>query len=137
WWSEKVFAGSTESPRKPGLLTSLCPPILLLLLAVLLFYGRLGCPLLEPEEARYAEIPRQMLAEGRWLAPVLHGEDYYQKPTLLYWLIMGCYQLFGVHDWAARLVPCVAGILVVLLTYAWARRTVGARPALVSGVMLC
>jgi dolichol-phosphate mannosyltransferase len=106
-------------------------------LAGLLFLSRLGCPLLEPEEARYAEIPRQMLAEGRWLAPVLHGEDYYQKPPLLYWLIMVSYQVFGVHDWAARLVPCLAGVLVVLLTYGWARRTVGPRAALASGVILC
>ncbi len=64
--------------------------------------------MLEPEEARYAEIPREMLAEGRWLVPVLHGEDYFQKPPLLYWLVMLSYQAFGVHDWAARLVPTTA-----------------------------
>jgi 4-amino-4-deoxy-L-arabinose transferase-like glycosyltransferase len=115
----------------------LLPVLALTLLAGLLFCARLGCPLLEPEEARYAEIPRQMLAEGRWLVPVLHGEDYLQKPPLLYWLIMLSYQLFGVHDWAARLVPVSAGILVVLATYSWARSTVGARAALMSGLIIC
>ena len=137
WWSDKLFAGSREIHTKDRFFSSLFAPLLLLLLAGLLFYARLGCPLLEPEEARYAEIPRQMLAEGRWLAPVLHGEDYFQKPPLLYWLIMVCYQIFGVHDWAARLVPATAGILTVLIIYGWARWTVGPRSAFFSGVILC
>ena len=136
WWSEKVFAGGLEETARSPFLRSLFPPLLLVLLASILFFGRLGCPLLEPEEARYAEIPRQMLAEGRWLTPVLHGEEYYQKPPLLYWCIMVCYQIFGVHDWAARLVPATAGILVVLITYGWARQTVGPRAALAGGLIL-
>ena len=72
-----------------------------------------------------------------WLSPVLHGEDYYQKPPLLYWLIMIAYQIFGVHDWAARLVPTLAGILVVLVTYLWALRTLGLRAALIGSLTLC
>ena len=72
--------------------------------AAVLFFGGVSYPLLEPEETRYAEIPRQMLAEGRFIVPVLHGQPYYDKPPLLYWLVMASYSLFGVHDWAARLV---------------------------------
>src|SRR5436305_11126656 len=110
---------------------------LLFAMTCVLFFARLDHPLLEPEEGRYAEIPRQMLAEGRFLTPVLHHEDYWQKPPLLYWLIMLSYQLCGVHDWAARLVPSIASILVVLVVYGWARRTLGPRAALASGVILC
>jgi len=98
---------------------------LLALIAGTLLFGRLGAPLLEPEEARYAEIPRQMLAEGRLLTPVLHGEAYYHKPPLLYWLVMAAYGVFGVQDWAARLVPATAGVLIVLVSYAWGRRAAG------------
>jgi 4-amino-4-deoxy-L-arabinose transferase-like glycosyltransferase len=47
------------------------------------------------------------------------------------------YQLFGVHDWAARLVPSIAGFLTVLITYCWGRRTVGRRAALAGAVILC
>jgi 4-amino-4-deoxy-L-arabinose transferase-like glycosyltransferase len=137
WWSEKLFAGSRERPFKESRLKSSLPVIILALLSTLLLFGRLGCPLLEPEEARYAEIPRQMLVEGRWIVPVLHGDDYLQKPPLLYWLIMICYQIFGVHDWAARLVPGITGILVVLVTYGWSRRALGPRAALASGFILC
>src|SRR5262249_10133254 len=54
--------------------------------AALIAFIRLDAPLQEPQEVRYAEIPRQMLAEGKWLVPVLHGEPYLHKPPLLYWL---------------------------------------------------
>ena len=59
--------------------------VLLGLMACSLFLVKLDVPLLEPEEARYAEIPRQMLEQGEFLTPVLHGEIYLHKPPLLYW----------------------------------------------------
>jgi 4-amino-4-deoxy-L-arabinose transferase-like glycosyltransferase len=110
--------------------------IILILAAGLLFFGRLGCPLQEPEEPRYAEIPRQMLAHGSFAVPVLHGLPYYDKPPLLYWLIMASYSLFGVHDWAARLVSCAAGFATVLVTYFWGRQTVGPRAAFAAAMIL-
>ena len=109
---------------------------ILFALTCVLFFARLDHPLLEPEEARYAEIPRQMLAEGRFMTPVLHGEDYWQKPPLLYWLVMLSYKTFGVHDWSARLIPAIAGIFCVMLTAWWGQRTLGFWGGLVSGVIL-
>jgi 4-amino-4-deoxy-L-arabinose transferase-like glycosyltransferase len=111
--------------------------LFLLLLACLLFFARLRAPLLEPQEARYAEIPRQMLAEGSYLVPVLHGQPYLDKPPLLYWLVMASYRLFGVADWSARLVPAGCGVLTVLLVYLWGRRTAGPRAGLCGAVLLC
>jgi 4-amino-4-deoxy-L-arabinose transferase-like glycosyltransferase len=118
--------------RRTKLLALLC----LFALTVILYFDRLDLPLLEPEEARYAEIPRQMLVEGRFLTPVLHGEDYWQKPPLLYWLVMLSYRLFGVHDWAARLIPCLAGVLTVIITTMWGWRAAGFWSGLVSGAIL-
>ena len=138
WWSRVMFAGVTKHGRdrtSSGLLRFGLLAVLAVM-ACALFFGPIRQPLLEPEEARYAEIPRQMLAEGRWLTPVFHGEDYYQKPPLLYWLVMGCYQLVGVHDWAARLVPALAGVLTVLLTTAWGWRALGFWTGLLGGAML-
>ena len=94
-------------------------------------------PELEPDEARYAEIPRQMLAEGKLLVPVLHGQPYLDKPPLLYWLVMGSYRLFGIHDWSARLVSCGAAFLCMIVTFLWAKRVCGARAALAGAVILC
>lgn len=140
WWSEVLFPGNqsrTEAcgDKMSGRLQSTLVLVLLALTAVL-FLGRLDHPLLEPEEARYAEIPRQMLREGRLLVPVLHGEEYWQKPPLLYWLVMASYKVFGVHDWAARLIPALAGVICVGLTTAWGWRSLGFWTGFMSGAIL-
>jgi 4-amino-4-deoxy-L-arabinose transferase-like glycosyltransferase len=141
WWSRVMFAGSTLPARSVSkgnpIPRSRFGLVIVLLMAVALFFLRLRAPLLEPQEPRYAEIPRQMLAEGRFLVPVLHGEPYLDKPPLLYWLVMGSYAVFGVHDWAARLTPGLAGVLTVLLTYWWGRRAVGERAGLCGAMILC
>jgi 4-amino-4-deoxy-L-arabinose transferase-like glycosyltransferase len=77
-----------------------------------------------------------MLAEGRVLVPVLHGEPYYHKPPLLYWLVMAAYRVFGVEDWVARLVPGTCGVLIVLVTYLWGKRILGAVPAFAGALVL-
>src|SRR5262249_17582192 len=128
--------GSPASPplRGRGEVAGLCT---LLLAALLLFCARPGCPLQEPEEVRYAEIPRQMLETGAWAGPVLHGQPYLDKPPVLYWFVLLSYRVCGVHDWAARLVPGLAGALTVLVTYWWGRRTLGARTAFLGALALC
>jgi dolichol-phosphate mannosyltransferase len=107
-----------------------------LLMGLLLFLSGLSAPLLEPQEARYAEIPRQMLARGNWCVPTLQGQPYLDKPPLLYWLVMGCYSLFGVHDQSARLVPGLAGVLTLLVTYLWGRFAAGVRTGLCAALVL-
>ena len=61
-------------------------------------------PLWEPDEGRYAEIPREMLATGDWLTPRLNGVLYFEKPPLQYWLSAISMKLFGLNGAAARLV---------------------------------
>src|SRR5438067_13445399 len=101
--------------------TSYLPELVLAIATALLFFARLDCPLQEPEETRYAEIPRQMLVADSWIVPLFHGQPYYDKPPLLYWLVMLSYRVFGVHDWAARLVPSTAAALCIFATYWWGR----------------
>jgi dolichol-phosphate mannosyltransferase len=144
WWSQVLFQADNHGThgihgKRRGLFPCIpCVPwFLLLVMAVALFLGRLRAPLLEPQESRYAEIPRQMLQEGSWLVPVLHGQPYLDKPPLLYWLVMGAYKLCGVHDWAARLVPGLAGVATVLLTFLWGRRALGERAGWCGAAMLC
>jgi len=136
WWMRTLFPGSAAPPLAPDWRMQSVLMLMLLLVTCGLHAGRLDHSLLEPEEARYAEIPRQMLAQGRFVTPVLHGEDYWQKPPLLYWLVMLSYQTFGVHDWAARLVPMLAGIACVLVTTCWAWRALGFWSGFVSGMIL-
>jgi 4-amino-4-deoxy-L-arabinose transferase-like glycosyltransferase len=98
---------------------------LLLVIPGVLLYPCLGFRLFEPDESRYAQIPREMLGRGEWVVPTLQGEPYLDKPPLLYWLVMASYRLFGVHDWSARLVPALALHATLLLVYLLGKRTLG------------
>src|SRR5262244_3890039 len=70
--------------------------------------------LIHPDEGRYAEIPREMVATGDWVTPRLDGIKYFEKPALQYWITAAAYQAFGVREWAARLWPALAGFLGVM-----------------------
>ena len=111
---------------------------LLLLAAVFgaLYFFVLGrAPLANPDEGRYAEIPREMLASGDWVTPRLDGINYFEKPPLLYWTVAASLKVFGANEGAARAVPALFGLGGVLLTYAAARRLYG-RPAGLGGAMV-
>jgi 4-amino-4-deoxy-L-arabinose transferase-like glycosyltransferase len=111
--------------------------LLLLLAASLLLFGRMGSPLLEPEDAHFAEISREMLATGDWIVPMHHGQPDYQKPPLLYWLIMVSYASFGIHEWSARLIPCASAFVTIVVVFWWGNRTFGFRTGLAGAFVLC
>jgi 4-amino-4-deoxy-L-arabinose transferase-like glycosyltransferase len=99
--------------------------LLLAIVGAAFLLTNLDAALLEPDESRYAEIPRLMLRSGDWITPKLQGKAYNDKPPLVYWLIAGSYQIFGVDIASARIVPAVAGWLMLLSVYAWTRRYLG------------
>jgi 4-amino-4-deoxy-L-arabinose transferase-like glycosyltransferase len=124
-WSRVLFPGVPE----PATAWRWKPLVILLLASGALLFPCLSFFLFEPDEGRYAQIPREMLTRGEWLVPTLQGEPYLDKPPLFYWLVMASYSLFGYHDWAARLVPAFAVEGCILLTYLLGRRLLGERPA--------
>ena len=74
-------------------------------------------PLAVPDEGRYGEIGRWMLQSGDWLTPRLDGIPFFHKPPYLYWLEAAALATFGVHAWAARLVPALHAALMLLAMY--------------------
>ena len=102
---------------------------LLLLWFFLGFLPLLVRPLWEPDEGRYAEIPREMLAAGDWLTPHLNGVLYFEKPPLQYWLSALGMKLFGVNGAAARLPLALASGLMIWAAWRLAKR-LGAREPL-------
>jgi len=95
-----------------------------------------GFGLADPDEGRYAEIPREMIKLGDWINPHLAYVDYFEKPPLLYWLVALSFRVFGASEWAARLVPAGAGILGVVLTHALGLRLFGRRAAVLAAAIL-
>jgi hypothetical protein len=131
-WSQVLFSGykPDAGPMRGRRL------LLLLIVPAALLYPGMAIPLFEPDEGRYAEIPREMLLRGEWVVPYLQGQPYLDKPPLLYWLVNLSYRLFGVHDWSARLVPALAVHGCILLTYAFGRRILGDRSAFWGALLL-
>ncbi len=84
-----------------------------------------GRPLYDPDEGRYAEIPREMLAGGDWIIPHLDGFIYLEKPPLQYWATALLFAAVGPAEWSARLYTGVTGYLSLLLVFAIARRLWG------------
>ncbi len=73
--------------------------------------------LVRPDEGRYAEIPREMVASGDWLTPRLNDFKYFEKPALQYWATATGYTLFGIDEWTARLWPALTGFLCIVLAW--------------------
>ena len=77
------------------------------------FYGLGHLPLVGPDEPRYAQVAREMLLRNDWMTPTLGGHTWFEKPALLYWLIIPAFKVFGVHEWTARLGPAICGVLTI------------------------
>src|SRR4051812_29075938 len=131
-WTRLLFPGPCVAAEHWRWLSFL----LLLFLPGVLLYPCLSFYLFEPDEGRYAQIPREMLQRGDWVVPRLFGEPYLDKPPLYYWLVMLSYAALGAHDWSARLVPALAVHLTVLLTYLLGRRSLGERTAFLGALLL-
>ena len=133
----------------PAVLTpSLLIPLWLVWLIAALFVlaGLGGHALLDNNEGLYAEIPREMLAANdwqHWIIPHLNGLPYMEKPPLLFWLTALSFSLFGMTEFAARLVPALSalGCVALLLQFgACQHRPLAGRLAalmFVSGVGVC
>jgi len=72
-------------------------------------------PLFNPDEGRYAEIPREMLQGGDWVIPHLNGLDYIEKPPLQYWATAATYRMLGVSEFSARLYTALTALATVAL----------------------
>lgn len=96
---------------------------LLLFLVVIAFYlyGLGKLPLLGPDEPRYAQVAREMFLNGDLVTPTLGGYTWFEKPSLLYWLMIGAFKLFGASEWPARLGPALCGILTIVAVWLVAR----------------
>ena len=92
--------------------------------------------LTEPDEGRYAEVAREMVASGDWIVPRTNGFKFYDKPVLHYWVTAVAFEAFGVHNWTARLWTMLAGLIsVVAIGYA-GMRVFGQREGLIAALVL-
>src|SRR6201984_1101805 len=87
-------------------------------------------PMRDPDEGRYAEIPREMLASGDWITPRFDGLKYFEKPPLEYWATAAVYSVTGLSEWSSRLWSVGLAFGCLALTFAWTRALFGGGPPL-------
>ncbi len=92
-------------PTTPNHYPHIQKDFLLISLGILILFlvGLGSYPYLVPSEARYIEIPRQMLETGDWITPRLNGIKYFEKPPLFYWVQALQMTLFGLGEFSGRL----------------------------------
>ena len=105
-----------------------------LLLAFLL--GIDGHPYAVPSEARYIEIPRQMVYTGDWITPRLNGVKYFEKPPLFYWVQAAQLTYFGLGEFSGRFWTAITTLALCLVTSIAAYKRYGRLEGVLSPLIL-
>lgn len=89
------------------------------LLACLLVYilAMWSIPVIDIDAAQYASMSREMLENNSYLKLYDLGNDYLDKPPMLFWLSSLSMRLFGVYDWAYRIPSVLMLLLAIYATY--------------------
>jgi len=74
-------------------------------------------PLMEPDEARYSDIPSLMNSTGDYVTPHLKQVVYLEKPPLCYWATALSFKIFGENDFSSRLFVGLCAWGCIILVY--------------------
>lgn len=109
-----------------------------LLVSAIIYLGCIVSPpsLMDDSDAVLAQAARNMLTSGDWVTPHLDGVPYLEKAPLYYWPIAVSFEIFGVHDWAARIPIALSAIALALLTSAFGIWAFGRRAGLYAGLCM-
>lgn len=89
-----------------------------LLTCLLVYILAMWCiPVIDIDAAQYASMSREMLENNSYLKLYDLGNDYLDKPPMLFWLSSISMRLFGVYDWAYRIPSVLMLLLAIYATY--------------------
>jgi 4-amino-4-deoxy-L-arabinose transferase-like glycosyltransferase len=97
--------------------------ILLMLTGALFFLPFLGSfPLMDWDEANFAEIAREMIETGDYLNMHINYIAFTEKPPLFFWLQVISMKIFGINEFAARFPNAFTGIITLPVLYLIGKR---------------
>ncbi len=102
--------------------------VLLTGIAFWLFLGSTG--LLDETEPLFAEAARQMRVTGDWITPYFNEATRFDKPPLVYWLMVLASYAMGVTEWAVRFPSALAASLLTFFGFYTLRYSGLSRPAI-------
>jgi 4-amino-4-deoxy-L-arabinose transferase-like glycosyltransferase len=109
----------------------------LIALFSIIWFGSLDFrPLIPSDEARYAEIAREMYVTGDWITPRYNGYKYFEKPPLQMWATSVVFEIFGVGNWQARLWSALTGFLTIVFVGITSTKLFNSRVGWLSSIIL-
>lgn len=118
-----VINNSNERGARPA---GLAMALWVIVLTAVLWFALLGYrDLADPDEGRYAEIAREIVATGDWVTMRLNGVEYFAKPPFQFWATAATFKLFGEGNGAARLSLSLLGFAGALWVGYVGRRLFG------------
>ncbi len=110
---------------------------LVLLIGFFEFYANIwGLSIYSLDEAKNATCAKEMIQRGDYIVPTFNYELRTDKPPVHYYFMIVAYKLFGFSEFSARFFSSLFGVLTVLITYLFARKTLGLEVALLSSIVL-
>jgi len=101
----------------------------------------LGCSVSPPSlmddvDGAVAQIARNMVTSGDWVTPRADGIAFLEKPAMFYWPIAVSFEIFGIHDWAARTPFAFSAVALACLTCAFGTWAFGRKAGLCAGLCM-
>jgi 4-amino-4-deoxy-L-arabinose transferase-like glycosyltransferase len=110
--------------------------IVLLLLGIMaLGKGIDQAPLVDWDEATYAEVAHEAITNHSYVNLTWNGESYLKKPPLLFWAMTASFKLFGESEFSARLPSVIMGTGTLLLVCLMAAGVFGRLLGLLAGII--
>jgi len=110
--------------------------IILILLCIAVYLTGWYIPLMEVDAVQYANISREMLLHKSFLQVFDQGQEYLDKPPMLFWLSSLSMYMFGINGAAYRLPSFLFSILSIYSTYRLALLYYPHRLALLAALIL-
>jgi 4-amino-4-deoxy-L-arabinose transferase-like glycosyltransferase len=87
------------------------------------------------DEGFYASVAWEMKQRGDWWTPRFQDAPWFEKPPLLYWLMLPSMHLFGENEFALRLPSVLMLGLTLMLLVAWGERRLGRGVGVLAGLL--
>ena len=106
----------------------------LCVLAIIYIIG-MQMDLMDVDATQYALISKEMFHSHSYLQVYCNGQDYLDKPPLLFWTACLSFSVFGVHDWAFRLPSILCIALGVYSVYRYSKLYYAERVAKIAALI--
>lgn len=103
---------------------------------LLIYFFNLFIDVMDVDAAQYASISMEMSKNGSYLEVYHRGQDYLDKPPLLFWLSSISISIFGINNFAYKFPSFLLAILALYSTYKFARLYYNKNTSILASIIL-